>query len=137
MKTTSILAMSTLFSSPIVSSSLSSSLRGSAANTALAPAPESIAVRDEQIEAHRELLLPDQTCYEIGLFGNSMAIPCDYHVLSDCYTYPQCADTQQDALASGASGCPFVTVWNNTVPSDPPCPWQYMCCFYTNANSTI
>jgi hypothetical protein len=135
MKTTSILALATLVSNPIAgAASLPSLLRGSASTPA--PAPESIATEDEASGAHRDLLLPDQTCYEIGLYGNSMAIPCNENVLSDCYTYPQCADTPQDALSSGASGCEFVTIWNNTAPSDPPCPWQYMCCFYTNTNST-
>jgi hypothetical protein len=132
MKTTSILALAALVSNPIAGSVplLPSSLRGSAATPVRT-------TEDGVSGAHRELLLPDQTCYEIGLYGNSMAIPCNKNVLSDCYTYPQCADTQQDALSSGASGCEFVTIWNNTVPSDPPCPWQYMCCFYTNTNSTV
>jgi hypothetical protein len=145
MKTVSILALSTLVSSTIAGSSYdpqaatasSSSLRGSASTPNRASAPEAIAAEEEGRGGHRELLLPDQTCYEIGIYGNAMTIPCDRHVLSNCYTYPQCADTQQNALTSAESSCQFATVWNNTATSDPFCPWQYMCCFYTNTNSTV
>jgi hypothetical protein len=105
MKTVSILALSTLVSSTIAGSSYdtqaanlsSPSLRGSASTPNITPAPESIAAEDGERSGHRELLLPDQTCYEIGIYGNAMTIPCDNHVFSDCYTYPQCADTPQDA----------------------------------------
>lgn len=123
MKNIPALAISALLSSTLATSPSSTLLRGAAPVPSAGSVP--IVPEGEEGGARRNLLLPDQACYEFGIFGNSAPIPCNATFLNNCDPYPLCADTEQDAVTDCHTSSEFMTVWNNT---DPTCPWKYMCC---------